>query len=134
MICRFAVLALAVVSLAAAAQVTLPDQLRFLATYNLFERIRADPGFDLTKPATFGYFFESKDEAATARVREAMTKDGYTFVSEHRTRAGVVVLQMAKIEVHTVDSLVERNRNLFAVAASHGEVSYTGWDITRNAR
>jgi hypothetical protein len=125
---------LATVCLAAVAQVALPDPLRFLATHNLFERIRADPGFDLTKPATFGYFFESKDEAATSRVREALTKDDYTFVSQHRTTAGVLVLQMAKVEIHSVNSLVDRNRMLFSVAASQGQVSYTGWDITRNTR
>ncbi len=125
---------LAITCLAAAAQVSLPDPLRFLATHNLFERIRADPGFDLNKPATFGYFFESKDEAATSRIREALTKDGYTFVSEHRTTAGILVLQMAKVEVHSVNSLVDRNRLLFSLAASQGHVSYTGWDITRNAQ
>ena len=134
MLLRSAIACLSVVALAATAQVTLPDPLRFLATHNLFERIRADPGFDLTKPATFGYFFESKDEAATSRAREAMTKDGYNFVSEHRTKTGTTVLQMAKVEVHTLDSLVERNRLLFSLATSHGEVSYTGWDVTRNAR
>jgi hypothetical protein len=125
---------LAINCLAAAAQVSLPDPLRFLATHNLFERIRADPGFDLNKPATFGYFFESKDEAATSRTREALTNDGYTFVSEHRTTAGVFVLQMAKVEVHSVNSLVDRNRLLFSLAASQGHVRYTGWDITRNAQ
>jgi hypothetical protein len=134
MLRRLVILLLTCASFAAAAQVALPDPLRFLATHNLFERIRADPGFDLTKPATFGYFFESKDESALSRVREAMTRDGYNFVSEHRTRGGVFVLQVAKIEVHTVDSLVERNRVLFSEAAAQGEVTYTGWDITRNAR
>jgi hypothetical protein len=121
-------------ALGAAAQGSLPDPLRFLATYNLFEKIRSTPGFDLTKAATFGYFFESKDSRAVDRVREALGKEGYVFVSDHVSGRGVTVLQLAKVEVHTVDSMVERNRALFTLASSLGDVAYTGWDITRNAQ
>jgi hypothetical protein len=114
------------------AQEPTPDHLRFLATNSLFERIRATSGFNLEKEATYGYFFTGSDLNALDSVRSALTGRGYQFVSQHEARRGSFVLQMAKVEVHTVNSLVARNRELFDLAQSIKEVRYDGWDITRN--
>jgi hypothetical protein len=114
------------------AQEPTPDHLRFLATNSLFERIRATSGFNLEKEATYGYFFVGSDPNALNSVRSALTKLGYQFVSQHEARRASFVLQMAKVEIHTVNSMVARNRELFDLAQSIKEVRYDGWDITRN--
>jgi Regulator of ribonuclease activity B len=121
-------------TLEAQAQVAMPDSFKFLATHNLFERIKSDPGFNLEQESTFGYFFSSKDQPLLRQLRIKLESDGYVFVSHHEASDGISVLQMARIEIHTVDSLVDRNRKLFALATSLGAVSYTGWDITRNSK
>ncbi len=126
------VLAISLAAHWARAQTLLPEPLRFLATHSLFERIKAEPGFDLSSPATFGYFFEAQNEADLQSLRTSLESQGYVFVSQHVARSGMHVLQVAKVEVHTVDSLVERNRALFALAAAKSQATYTGWDITRN--
>ena len=114
------------------AQETTPDHLRFLATNSLFERIRASPGFNLEKEAAYGYFFVGSDPDALKSVRSALTELGYQFVSQHEARRGSFVLQMAKVEIHTVNSMVARNRELFTLAQSITGARYDGWDITRN--
>lgn len=114
------------------AQQVLPERLQFLATHGLFERIRAASGFNLTKPATYGYFFNTPYPERLVQVRAVLENEGYVFVESHIDRNGRSWLQVAKVEIHTVDSMVERNRRLVAVASAHDSVDYDGWDVTRN--
>jgi len=120
--------------LASNAQAELPERLQFLPTYRLFEQIRSDPAFNLSKPSTFGYFFNASNESSLVRIREALEKDGYVFVSTHIDSKRRAWIQMAKVEAHTPETMVERNRMLHALAGATGEVEYDGWDITRNSR
>jgi hypothetical protein len=79
--------------------------------------------------------------AATARaeppeplvaVRDPLEKQGYSFVETHVDRAGTHWLQLARSEVHSADSMVERSRWLLSFVRAHAGVVYDGWDITRN--
>jgi hypothetical protein len=119
--------------LPSAAQSDLPDRFKFLPTHRLFERIRSSPGFDLLKPATFGFFFNSLEAAPLQGLRAALEKEDYVFVSTHVDKQGNTWVQLAKAEVHTEETMVERNRKLHALAFASG-VKYDGWDITRNTQ
>jgi len=121
-------------AVAVAAETELPERFQFLATYRLFERIKAAPGFNIAKPATYGYFFTSQHPERLSAVRLVLDREGYTFVESHVDRADTHWLQVARSEVHTADSMVERSRWLLSVIRQHEGVVYDGWDITRNER
>jgi regulator of ribonuclease activity B len=118
---------------AAFGQTSLPERFQLPATQSLFQQIRSGPGFDLSKPATFGYFFISNFPARLATVREQLERESYVFVETHVDKKGRTWLQMSKSEVHSPESMVERNSTLEALAGKVEFVRYDGWDITRNA-
>lgn len=115
-------------------QAVLPDRFQLAGTQSLFERIQLTPGFDLTKPAMFGYFFISKFSKRLASVREMLEAEGYTFVETHLDKTGRTWLQMAKSEVHSAESMVQKNGRLQSIANKFENVEYDGWDVTRNAQ
>jgi hypothetical protein len=131
---RSLAIAFAVLAVSAFAQVELPEHLGLRATAGLFEKIRAAPGFDLSRPALFGYFFNSEDVAQINAIRSRLEADGFTFVEAHVDKKGRTWLQVAKAEIHSPESLVERNRQFKMLAGEFRSVQYDGWDITRNAR
>jgi hypothetical protein len=131
---RLFAIALAISCANVLAQADLPERLGFGATAGLFEKIRAAPGFDLSKPAIFGYFFNSENVEHLNALRSRLEADGFAFVETHVDRKGRTWLQAAKAEVHSPESMVERNRKFKSLADEFRTVQYDGWDITRNAR
>src|SRR5262245_16467041 len=125
---------LTVNSAVALAQVELPARLGLATTAALFEKIRVAPGFDLSKPALFGYFFNSDDPGRIATIRGRLEAEGFQFVETHVDSKGRTWLQVARVEIDYHETLVERNHGLMALATEVGGVQYDGWDITRNAR
>lgn len=119
---------------AAFVQTVLPERFQLASTQSLFERIRPTPGFDLTKPAMFGYFFISNSSKSLQSVRELLEAEGYMFIETHVDKTGRTWLQMAKSEVHSAESMVQRNGWLQSIAKKFEVVEYDGWDVTRNAR
>lgn len=131
---RTVAIALTLASATALAQSDLPERFGLTATAGIFDKIRAAPGFDLTKPAVFGYFFNSADPGRIQTIRGKLEAQGFQFVETHLDRNGRTWLQVAKAETHSPETLVERNRQFTALAAEVGAVQYDGWDIARNAR
>ena len=120
------------ITAAAIAQSGLPERLQFLATNRIFERVQALPGFNLQRAARYGFFFTSSDPAVLVQIRAQLEPQGYDFVEVHRDKTQKYWLQLAKSEIHTVESMVARNRLLYAVAESSRAAVYDGWDIERN--
>jgi hypothetical protein len=131
---RTLALILAIYCANALPQADLPERFDLSATAGLFDKIRAAPGFDVSKPATFGYFFNSENATQIAALRSLLEAEGFAFIETHMDRNGRTWLQVAKTEIHSPESLVERNRKLKALADQFGTIRYDGWDITRNAR
>ena len=111
-----------------------PQRFQFPATVGLFEKIRVAPGFDLSKPATFGYFFNSVNVEHINSIRSRLEAEGFAFVETHVDSTGRTWLQVAKSEIHSPESLVERNRKFKLIADTFESMQYDGWDIERNAR
>lgn len=119
---------------AAPTTLVLPERFQLAETQSLFERIRPTPGFELTKPATFGYFFISNLSKSLASVRAMLEAEGYRFVEMHVDKTGRTWLQMAKSDVHSAETMVQRSGWLYSIANKFEAVEYDGWDVTRNAR
>jgi hypothetical protein len=96
-----------------------------------FEQMRATPGFDVSKPLQWGFFFISSSREAFASVRSTLEERGYAYVEEHRAKDGNYWLQLSRLEIHTPQSLHKRNQELYSFALEFRGVTYDGWDVTR---
>jgi hypothetical protein len=99
-----------------------------------FEQMRSTPGFDTTKPLQWGFFFISSSREPLLKISKQLQSEGYQYVEEHQDKNGKFWLQLAKIEIHTPESLHRRNGELFNFAKGFSGVVYDGWDVTRQAK
>jgi hypothetical protein len=101
----------------------------------MFENIEADTEWDMSKPMLWGYFFTDADRAKLEKVAPLLEKEGYRFVDiflsdkEEPNESDLWWLHVEKEEVHTPDTLHERNRILYEFAADHQLDSYDGMDV-----
>jgi len=105
---------------------------RFEKVQAAFEQMRKTPGFDVTRPLQWGFFFVSPDRQALQPIRSDLIREGYQFVGERKDESGAFWLELARLEVHTPESLHKRNTELFALARKYKGVTYDGWDVTRS--
>jgi hypothetical protein len=99
----------------------------------IFTRMRQG-GWNVDGPLLWSYFFASKQGAALGEVRRELETQGYVFVTSSSHRNGVTLLQMDRIETHTVASLDLRNREFYVLAARHPGVEYDGMEAGRLSR
>lgn len=101
----------------------------------MFENIERDTSWDLSQPLLWGYFFADADQTKLERVAPLLKKQGYRFVDiylsdkEEPEEPDLWWLHVEKVEVHTADTLHERNQQLYAFADEHGLDSYDGMDV-----
>ena len=95
-----------------------------------FEEMKSSPGFDTSKPLQWGFFFISPSKEALSKINKQLQSEGYQYVEEYQDENGNFWLQLAKIEIHTPESLHKRNGVLFSFAKRFSGVSYDGWDVT----
>jgi hypothetical protein len=108
-----------------------PSPFRYEQVLGAFERMRTTPGFDVSRSLQWGFFFVSSSRETLSSIRSELEAKGYSYVEEHRGKDGSHWLQLAKIEIHSPESLHKRNQELFAFAAAHQGVTYDGWDVSR---
>ena len=99
-----------------------------------FARMQTAPGFDVSKPIQWGYFFVAAKKAPLVAVRRELELQGYSFVSERVDGSGEHWLQVSRLEVHSIISLRTRNLQLSELAKKHTGVEYDGWDATRQPK
>jgi len=99
----------------------------------IFARLR-QAGWNVDGPLRWSYFFAGKNSAALDEVRRALEAQGYLFVTISSHRNGVTLLQMDRIEAHTVASLDLRNREFYVLAARYPGVEYDGMEAGRLPR
>ncbi len=102
----------------------------------MFESIRGTPGWDLDSELVWDYYFTSQDEAVLLAAAADLEALGYEVVGILRPTPEeddqeTLFLQARRIEHHTVDSLMERNEELYAFAEEKGLASYDGMDMSR---
>jgi hypothetical protein len=99
----------------------------------MFARLR-QAGWNVDRPLLWSYFFIGKDAAALDNVRGKLASQGYRHADTSTHRGGVLLLQMDRVETHSVASLHRRNEELFSLAASLGNIEYEGVEAGRTLR
>lgn len=97
-------------------------------TYSIFEGMEAQ-GVETHKPLLYGYFFFDKDKTKLEPLSAHLIKQDYSLVRLGKNDNGVFVLHVEKVEVHTRESLIQRGRELRALASRFLVESYDGWDV-----
>ena len=101
----------------------------------MFKNISENTNWDLKKPLLWGYFFTDKSKEKLRAVSSLLEKEGYRFVDiyqakdEHDKVLDYWWLHVEKIEVHTADSLNERNMHFYKFAEQQGLETYDGMDV-----
>ncbi|UOV05880.1 ribonuclease E inhibitor RraB [Pseudoxanthomonas mexicana] len=90
---------------------------------------------DLRKPLVWGYFFTHHARPALEAVVPLLQAQGYRVIAlyledkDDRKDPDLWWLHVEKTEVHTPDSLHERNQALYRFAEEHGLDAYDGMDV-----
>src|SRR4051812_38854485 len=97
----------------------------------MFEAIADQTDWDMTNEMLWGYFFTDDDRDKLEACSDRLTEMGYHLVDimEGDEVDDPLTLHVEKIEVHTPDSLDQRNQQLMALAKEMGLSSYDGMDV-----
>ena len=101
----------------------------------MFAGMAAQTNWDLSKPLLWGYFFRDGSKSSLESASELLVDQGYSIVEisfedkEDPSEPDVWVMHAEKVEVHTSDSLFQRNSELEAFAEANDIASYDGMDV-----
>jgi hypothetical protein len=98
-------------------------------TKEMFAAMRSD-GLDVSIPLRWGYFFVHGVQDPLAELAEEMEPLGYSCETFDEGDDGEWVLQLSKVEVHSAESLHQRNLKFNDLVASRGIDLYDGWDVS----
>lgn len=111
------------------AQGDLPEHFGLPATVRWFATVQATGRVDFSKPITFSYIFSYREGADVDALRTRLESDGFKFVHTYGDE-GRKRLEVARKEIHTPESVVERNRQFRSLAAEFHNVQYDHYEIT----
>ncbi|MDN3617437.1 ribonuclease E inhibitor RraB [Vibrio gallaecicus] len=101
----------------------------------MFENIRHNTNWELSKPMLWGYFFTHNEPTKLDEVSSKLERQGYTIVGifqadkESQIDEDIFFLHVEKVETHDVSSLDKRNDELYLFASQENIDSYDGMDI-----
>lgn len=100
----------------------------------MFNDIAAGSKWDMSRPMLWGYFFTDASAEKLQVVAKVLEDTGYRFVSifEPELEDGeeqYFFLHVEREEVHSPESLHERNAQLYALADRYELQSYDGMDV-----
>lgn len=100
----------------------------------MFDNIAAGAKWDMSKPMLWGYFFTDASTEKLEVVAKVLEQSGYRFVKifEPELDEGeepYYFLHVEQEEVHSPQSLHERNAQLYALADRYELQSYDGMDV-----
>ena len=101
----------------------------------MFDNIAQETTWDLRKPLVWGYFFTHGSRAPLEAVVPLLQQQGYRVIAlyledkDNGKHPDLWWLHVEKTEVHTPDSLHERNQALYRFAETHGLDAYDGMDV-----
>jgi hypothetical protein len=87
----------------------------------MFDNIAAGPKWDMKGPMLWGYFFTDASAQKLEIVAEVLLETGYRLVELFEAEE--------RVEIHSPQSLHERNAQLYELAERHGLRSYDGMDV-----
>jgi hypothetical protein len=100
----------------------------------MFDNIRTNTKWPIEGHMRWGYFFTDGSAEKLRSLVPVLEAQGYRYVDLFVPELDegedeYFFLHMEKEEAHTLDSLHERNQQLYALADLHGLVSYDGMDV-----
>jgi hypothetical protein len=112
----------------------IPPKISLEQLREMLARIAADANWDMTRPLLWGYFFVSNFREPLEEARRKLEALGYRFVmiylgeKDDPGDADTWWLHVEREEIHTPETLYERNGELEMLAAALGTVGYDGMD------
>ena len=112
-----------------------PNVIRKEQLVEMFENIAKGTKWDMSKPMLWGYFFTDRNKSKLERVVPLLERDGYKFVEifladkENKREPDVWWLHVEKVEIHTPNTLNERNKVFYKFADENDFASYDGMDV-----
>jgi len=100
----------------------------------MFANIQDGPGWDMSRPMLWGYFFTDRSREKLASLAARLDQDGYRFVDLFIPELddgaeSYFFLHVEKAEAHTPVSLHQRNTQFYQLAQVCGVDSYDGVDV-----
>lgn len=100
----------------------------------MFADIAARTPWDMSRPMLWGYFFTDPSTARLEAAAGVLEIQGYRFVQVFAAEQDpgeeqYFFLHVEKEEVHSPQSLHQRNGELYAFASAHGLRTYDGMDV-----
>ncbi len=101
----------------------------------MFSNISKDTKWDMKKPMLWGYSFTHREPSLLEKAKDVLVSKGYKFVSislsekEDKKDPDLWWLHVEMIEIHTPESLDQRNDEFYIFAHEFGLDSYDGMDF-----
>jgi tetratricopeptide (TPR) repeat protein len=87
-------------------------------------------GVSLNAPLLYGYFFYNKEKNALEKLKKELLETGYQVVRLDKVEDKTTfILHVEKIEVHSVATINQREKELRILAQKYEIDSYDGWDV-----
>jgi Regulator of ribonuclease activity B len=94
---------------------------------SMFANIAEKTSWDLEGEMLWGYFFKSPTEAALVPAADDLEAKGYSLVGI-REDEGQWWLHVEQVEIHSVETLLQRNDEFYALAEAM-KIEYDGMDV-----
>lgn len=102
----------------------------------LFDAARTEDGWNMDEEMLFSYYFVDRDVDKLEKLGEHLDKEGFDFVDifelgdeETNESTGEYLLHIDKVEIHTPESLAQRNVELQKLADEYEIETYDGWEF-----
>jgi hypothetical protein len=100
----------------------------------LFDDMKKNAPWDITKPLLWGYFFTDTNKTKLELAQVLLKAKGYQIVGIYDSKPEADTpalwwLHIEKVETHTVDTLDARNREFYQFAEDHQLEAYDGMDV-----
>ncbi|KAF1706464.1 hypothetical protein CSC71_14325 [Pseudoxanthomonas sangjuensis] len=101
----------------------------------MFGNMPRGPGWDTSKQMLWGYFFTGRSKEKLQKAAALLEQQGYRvvdiYLSDKDDPKGRDLwwLHVEKVEIHSPDTLDQRNRQLYRFADEQGLDSYDGMDV-----
>ena len=102
----------------------------------IFDEARREDNWNLEEPMLYSYYFVDTDIDRLEKLGNHLQKQGYDFIDifelgdeQTNQSTGEYLLQIDKEEIHTPESLAQRNVEFINLAKEFGVETYDGWEF-----
>jgi hypothetical protein len=102
----------------------------------IFDEAKREDNWNLDEPMLYSFYFVDKDVDKLEKLGHKLDADGYDFVDifelgdeETEESTGEYLLHIDKLEIHTPESLAQRNIDFEKIAEEFEIEVYDGWEF-----